>query len=158
MHSVCQEKLVSVANNGEGGDFRLCPFWPLGRFDWTKLAHCTPRSCILQNKTTIGSSRHILSFFLDKVPLWDSRGSGLNQNYTCTTRPWGQQNVTIDRYLQYLVTEEIEEQNIGYIQVARRTDGWTDGKQTDVRTNARTNGQTDNGRPFMAQARLAFDQ
>ena len=71
MHSVCQETLFSVANNGERvrGNFRLCLLGPSWQFDWTKLAHCTSRSCILQNKTTIRPLRHILRFFLDKVPL-----------------------------------------------------------------------------------------
>ena len=59
-------------------------------------------------------------FFLDKVPLWGPRGSGLDQNCTCTTRPWGQQNVTINRSLRYLVTEEIEEQDIVYGQTDKR--------------------------------------
>ena len=67
--------------------------------------------------------------FLEKVPLWSPRGSGLDQNCTCTTRPWGQQNVTINRYLRYLVTEDIEEQDIGYGQ----TDGQTDRRTTDKR-------------------------
>ena len=92
MHSVCQETIYSVANNGKGGGGGILdcvPFWAPGQFDWTKLAHCTSRSCMLQNKTTI-------TIFLDKVPLWCPRGSGLDQNCTCTTRPWGQQNVTIN--------------------------------------------------------------
>ena len=69
--------------------------------------------------------RHILRIFLDKVPLWGPRGSGLDRNCTCTTRPWGQQNVTINRSLWYLVTEEIEEQDIVY--------GQTDGRPDDGR-------------------------
>ena len=51
------------------------------------------------------------------------RESGLDQNCTCTTRPWGQQNVTINRYLWYLVTEEIEEQDIVYGETNGRTAG-----------------------------------
>ena len=37
---------------------------------------------------------------------------GLNQNCTCTTRPWGQQYETINGSLGYLVTEDIPEQSI----------------------------------------------
>ena len=58
--------------------------------------------------------------------------SELDQNCTCTTRLWGQQHETRNRPLQYLVTEEIEEQHIVY-------------------------GQTD-GRKGIAQAGLVFDQ
>ena len=72
-----------------------------GQFDWTKLAHCTSRPCILQNKTIIRPLRHILRICFDKVPLWGPRGSGLDQNCTCTTRPWGQQHETINRSLRY---------------------------------------------------------
>ena len=50
-------------------------------------------------------------------------GSGLDQNYACTTRQWGQQHETINGSLQYLVTEEIEEQDIVY--------GQTDGRPDD---------------------------
>ena len=129
MHSVCRETIFSVANNGEGGILEYVPFWAPWQSDWTKLAHCTSRSCILQNKTTIRPLRHILRklLFLDKVPPSGPRGSGLDQNCTCTTRPWGQQNVTINRSLGYLVTEEIEEQDIYY----GHTDGRTDGPTTD---------------------------
>ena len=101
---------------GGGGGWILdyAPFWASGQFDWTKLAHCTSRSCILQNKTTIRPLRHILRkfIFLDKVPLWGPRGSRLDQNCTCTTRPWGHQNMNINRYLRYLYMEEIEKQDI----------------------------------------------
>ena len=41
---------------------------PPGQFDWIKLAHCTSRPCILQNKTTIRPLRHILNIFSDKAP------------------------------------------------------------------------------------------
>ena len=74
MHSVCREKIFFVANNGEGGggrNFRLCPLSkPPGQFDWKKLAHCTSRPCILQNKTIIRPLRHILRnlIFLTKSP------------------------------------------------------------------------------------------
>ena len=55
-------------------------------------------------------------------PLLGPQGSGLDQNCTCTTRPWGQQNVSIIRSLQYLITEEIEEQDIVYVQMDGRPD------------------------------------
>ena len=54
------------------------------------------------------------------------RESGLDQNCTCTTRPWDQQYETINRYLQYLVTEEIEEQDIVYGQTDEQTAEWPD--------------------------------
>ena len=93
-----------------------------GHFDWTKLAQCTTRSCILQNKTIIRPLRHIIGFFkifLTKGPM----GSRLDQNCTHTTRPWGQQHETINRSLQYLVTEEIEEQHIVYEEADRQMAG-----------------------------------
>ena len=90
-----------------------------------QLEHCTSRPYILQNRITIRPLRHILRIFLDKVPLWGPRGSGQDQNCTCTTSPWGQQHETMNRSLQYLVTEEIEEQDIVYGQtVGRRTKGY----------------------------------
>ena len=46
---------------------------------------CTTRLCILRGKTTISLLRHILRQKLDQV----SMESGLDQNWTCTTRPWG---------------------------------------------------------------------
>ena len=108
----------------KGGGLDYVPFWAPGQFDLTKLAHCTSRSFILQNKITIRPLRHILKkFFWTKSPLLGPRGSGLDQNCTCTTRSWGQQNVTINRSLWYLVTEEIEEQDIVYGQTDRRTAG-----------------------------------
>ena len=55
-------------------------------------------------------------------PLVGPRGSGLDQNCTCIPRPWGQQNVTINRFLQYLITEEIKEQDIVYVQADGRPD------------------------------------
>ena len=63
------------------------------------------------------------------------RGSKLDQNCTCTTRPLDQQHETINtsRSLRYLVTDEIEEQDIVYGQTDRRTD-----RQTDGRTDGRT--------------------
>ena len=60
-------------------------------------------------------------------PLVGPQGSGLDQNCTCTTRLWGQQNVTINRSLQYLITEEIKEQDIIYVQ--------TDGRPDDERVS-----------------------
>ena len=53
-------------------------------------------------------------------------GSGLDKNCTCT-RPWDQHHETINRSLQYLVTGEIEEQDIVY--------GQTDGRRTDKRVS-----------------------
>ena len=49
--------------------------------------------------------------------MWGPMGSGLYQNCIWTTRQWAQQYETINGSLQYLVTEEIPEQNI----VNRRT-------------------------------------
>ena len=97
-----------------------------GHLDWTKLAQCITRSSILHNKTIIRPLRHILRiFFLTKSPLWGPVGSGLDQNCTCTTRPWVQQHETINGSLRYLVTEEIEEQHIVYGQSAgRQTKGY----------------------------------
>ena len=51
-------------------------------------------------------------------------GSGVDQNCTCTTRPWGQQYETINGSLRYLVTDEIEEQDIVYGQTNGRTKGF----------------------------------
>ena len=45
---------------GRGGGLDYVPFWAPGQFDCTKLAHCTSRPCIIQNKTTIRPLRHIL--------------------------------------------------------------------------------------------------
>ena len=96
-----------------------------GHLDWTKLAQCTTRSYILQNKTIIiRPLRHIIGFFL-LSPSMGPHGSGLDQNCTCTTRPWDQQHETINWSLRYLVTEEIEEHDIVY--------GQTDGRQDDGR-------------------------
>ena len=129
----------------------MYPSGPPGQFDWTKLAHCTSacRSCLQLNKTLIRPLRHILRFFLDKAPLWNPRGSGLDQNCTCTTRPWGQQNVTINRSLQYLVTEAREEQDIVYGQTRRTAGRRTKGyriSSTGLRLNnpvSVTRGQTE---------------
>ena len=84
-----------------------------GHLDWTKLAQCTTRSYILQNKTIIRPLRHILRFFFRLSPPLGPHGG------TCTTTPWGQQHETITGSLWYLVTEEIEEQDIVYGQTAR---------------------------------------
>ena len=97
------------------------------QFDWTKLAYFTSRSCIQQNKTSIKPLRHTLRIVFRQSPLVGPQGSGLDQNCTCTTRPWGQQNVTINRSLQYLITEEIKEQDIVYVQ--------TDGRPDDERVS-----------------------
>ena len=48
----------------------------------------------------------------------------MDQNCTCTTRPWSQDE-TINGSLRYLVTEEIEEQYIVYGRTDRQTDGRT---------------------------------
>ena len=122
MHSVCQETIFLSQTTGKwggGGYFRLCP--PLGprQFDWTKLAYFTSRSCIQQNKTSIKPLRHTLRKCVWTKSSCGPQGSGLDQNCTCTTRPWGQQNVTINRSLQYLITEEIKEQDIVYVQTGR---------------------------------------
>ena len=94
-----------------------------GQFDCTKLAHCISRPCILQNKTIIRPETYTKTFyFFDKVPLWGPRGSGLDQNCIFTTK-WGQQYETINRSLLYLVTEEIEEQDIVYGQTDKQTAG-----------------------------------
>ena len=125
-----KKQFLLSQTTGKGGGGGILNYVPL----WTKLAKCTSRSCILQNQTTIRPLRHILRtfLFLDKGPLWGPRGSGLDQNCTCTTRPWGQQNVTINRSLWYLVMEEIEEQDIVYGQ----TDGLTDGRMTGYRISS----------------------
>ena len=129
-----KKHLFLSQSTGKGRGGIMSPSGPPGHFDLTKLAHCTSTSCFLQNKPTIRPLRHILRkfTFFDKVPLWGPRGSGLDQNCTCTTRPWGQQNVTMNRYLLYLVTEEIEEQDIVYRQIDRQTV-----RQTDRRTAGR---------------------
>ena len=116
MHSVCQETFFSVANNGEmrggGGILDYIPLWVPRPFDWTKLAYCASRSCIQQNKTSIKPLRHTL-----KKCVWTKS--------SCV--PWGQQNMTINRSLQYLITEEIKEQDIVYVQ--------TDGRPDDERVS-----------------------
>ena len=55
-------------------------------------------------------------------PLVGPQGSGLDKNCTCKTRPWGQQNMTINRSLQYLITVEIKEQDTVYVQTDGRPD------------------------------------
>ena len=101
--------------------------WAHGQFDWTKLTYFTYRSCIQQNKTSIKPLRHTLRKCVWTKSSCGPQGSGLDQNCTCTTRPWGQQNVTINRFLQYLITEEIKEQDIVYVQ--------TDGRPDDERVS-----------------------
>ena len=102
----------------------MSPSGAPGHLDWTKVAHCTTISCILQNKTIIRPLRQNIGIFLTKS-LCGPRGSGLDQNCTCTTRPWEQQQETINRSLRYLVTEEIEEQDIVYGHTAgQRTKGY----------------------------------
>ena len=101
-----------------------------GHLDWTKLAQCTTRLCILQNKTIIMPLRHILRMFLiflTKSPCGAPWGPDLNiiLHAQRTTKPWDQQHETINGSLRYLVTEEIEEQHIVYGQTAgRHTKGY----------------------------------
>ena len=130
MHSVCQEIIFSVANNGEmrGGYFRLCP--PLGPraiwLDQTGILHIQ-----IMDPTKIRLQSSLWDTHLENVfgqsPLVGPQGSWLDQNYTCTTRPGGQQNMTINRSLQYLITEEKKEQDIVYAQ--------TDGRPDDERVS-----------------------
>ena len=98
------------------------PSEPLWQFDWTKLAHCTSRPCILQNKIIIRPLRHILRFFLTKSPCgpqWVWTGPKLHvQNKTIG--PCHKQHETISMSLQYLVKEEITKQDIVYGQTAGR--------------------------------------
>ena len=74
----------------------------------------------------VGPLRHTIGFkhfFFTKSPM----GSGLDQNCTCTTRPWGQQHETINRSLRYLVTAEIEEKHCLWTDrqtAGRRTKGY----------------------------------
>ena len=107
-------------------NFRLCP--PSGPQDnlagpnW-HIAHLD--HVYYKIRLQLGLWDTYLYFLFVKVPLWGPMGSGLDQNCTCTNRPWGQQNVTINRFLRYLVTEEIEEQDIVYEQTdIRPDDGW----------------------------------
>ena len=110
----------TMERGGERNLRLMSPSGAPGHLDWTKLAQCTTRSCILQN-TIIRPLWHIIGFFLffRQRPPVGHMGSELDQNCKCTTRPWGQQHETINRSLWYLVTEEIEEQYIVY----RQTDG-----------------------------------
>ena len=118
-----------VANNGEGGggNFRLCPILgPQGILTGPNL-HNAQLDHVFYKIRPSWLLRHIIGIFsfFDKVPLWGPRGSGLDQNCTCTTRPWDQQHETINRSLWYLVTEEIEDQDIAYGQTAgQRTKGY----------------------------------
>ena len=113
-----------VANNREGGgeEFEtLLPFWAPGHLDWTKLAQCTTRSCILQNKTIM---RHILGLF------WLSSFVGSHgvrtgpklhmHNYSMVPTTWDHY-----RSLRYLVTEEMDEKDLVY--------GRTDGRKGNTR-------------------------
>ena len=126
MHLVCQETIFFCrkqrGNEGVGCILDYVPLWVPMQFDWTKLAYCTSRSCIQQNKTSIEPLRHTLRKCVWTKSSCGAQWSGLHQNCTCTTKPWGQQNVTINMYLQYLITEEIKEQDIVYAQ----TDGLPD--------------------------------
>ena len=125
MHSVCQETIFYVANNGEmrGVILDYVPLWAPGNLtgpNWhtSHLDH-------VSNKIRLQSSLwdiHLENVF-GQSPLVGPQGSGLDKNCTCTTRPWGQQNVTINRSLQYFITEEIKEQDIVYVQTAGRRKG-----------------------------------
>ena len=64
---------------------------------------------------------------LDKVLLWGPRGPDLTKIAHAQLYHGGQQNVTINRFLQYLITEEIKEQDIVYVQ--------TDGRPNDERVS-----------------------
>ena len=85
--------------NEEGCILDYVPLWAPRQFDWTKLAYCTSRSCIQQNKTSIKPLRHTLRKCVWTKSSCGALGSGLDQNCTCTTRLWGQQNMTINRSL-----------------------------------------------------------
>ena len=120
----------SVANNGEmrgGGILDHAPLWAPGNLtgpNWhtSHLYH-------VSNKIRLQLSlwdTHLENVF-GQSPLVGPQGSGRDQNCTWTTRPWGQQNGTINRSLQYLTTEEIKEQDIVYVQ--------TDGRPDDERVS-----------------------
>ena len=100
MYSVCREHFL-LRTLKKGGIFRLCPS---GHIDWTKLAQCTTRSCILRNRTIIRP---------------------LDKHCRCTSRPWGKRLETISRSLWHLVTEEKEEQDIVCGQTNRHTESPT---------------------------------
>ena len=111
----------------EGGILDYVPLWAPGNLtgpNWhtSHLDH-------VSNKTRLQLS--LWDTYLENVfgqsPLVGPQGSRLDQNCTCTTRPWGQQNVTINRSLQYLITEDIKEQDIVYVQ--------TDGRPDDERVS-----------------------
>ena len=77
--------------------------------------------------TIIRPLRHILInfiyIFFTKAPYEAPGGPDWRNNCTCTARTWGQRHETINRSLWYLVTKDIEEQDIVY--------GQTDGRPDD---------------------------
>ena len=63
------ENIFLSRTMGEGGGFQtMFPSGAPGHLDWTKLAQCTTKSCILQNKTILRPLRLIIGFFLTKSP------------------------------------------------------------------------------------------
>ena len=124
MHSVCQETIFSVANNWEmrgGGILDYVPLWAPGNLtgpNW-HTSHLDHVSNKIRLQLSLWDT-HLENVF-GQSHLVGPQWSGLDQNCTCTTRPWGQQNVTIKRSLQYLITEEIKEQDIVYVQADGRT-------------------------------------
>ena len=113
---------------GGGGILDYVPLWAPG--DLTEPNWHTSHLDHVSNKIRLQLSlwdTHLENVF-GQSPLVGPQGSGLHQNCTCTTRPWGQQNVTINRSLQYLITEEIKEQDIVYVQ----TDGRPAGRRKGI--------------------------
>ena len=126
--------LSQIMGKGGGGILDYVPFWGPGHLDWTKLAQCISKSCILQNKTINRPLRHIIGFFIFWLsPPVGPQGVRTGPKMHMHNYTMGQQHETINRSLLYLVTEEIEEQDIVYGQTDRQTD-----RQTDGRTEGRT--------------------
>ena len=96
--------LLQTTGKG-GGILDYVPFWAPGHFDWTKLAHCTSRSCVLQNKTTIRPLRHIhvLRIFLTKSPCVAPGGPDWTKLAHCTSRSCILQNRTTIRPLRHIL-------------------------------------------------------
>ena len=119
-----RNNFFSVANNGEmrGVILDYVPLWTPDNLtgpNW-HTSHLDHVSNKIRLQLSLWDT-HLENVF-GQSPLVGPQGSGLDQNCTCTTRPWGQQNVTINRYLQYLITEEIKEQDIVYVQTDGRPD------------------------------------
>ena len=116
--------LLSWTMGKGGGILDYASFWAPREIKLDQSGTCKSRPCILQYKSTIKPLGHILRIFLfGEVPLWGPRGSRMDQNCTCTTRPWGYQIETLNRSLQYLIMEELEEEDTVY--------GWTDRQPAD---------------------------